>query len=67
MGESVFCKWERERYPAGEFTMRGSAEVHMAAGDPLHTSAGRLFERGDLEFPDGRVVDPDFPYDDGDT
>lgn len=57
MSQGVFCEWERKRYPDREFEVRGSAEVHVAAGEPWHTSSGRLVERGSLEYADLEVFD----------
>lgn len=59
MVDDVFCKWERSRFPRGEFEVRGNAQVHLSAGLPLHTSAGRLLERDSLDLADRQWDDDD--------
>jgi hypothetical protein len=44
---TVFCKWERQRYPATEFTMQAGSRVHQGSS-PLHTATGRLVDDGDF-------------------
>jgi hypothetical protein len=65
MADDVFCKWERGRFPRDEFEVRGPAHVHVSAGTPLHTSAGRLLERDSLDYADGRSDDGDGDGDGG--